>query len=176
MPADLATERDNAGPGYTPTPKPRQGLLAALGLRRTKPIAPGAPGDPSMAAIPLAPYSPVVGPQVKALMPMATGNAQYGAFVTPYGAPTLVHAYIAGPQLFCGVEAVSRNYDTRMAAGNGRPFFQQTVRPTFPVVTTRDGGRVGNSLGPAGVAQTYGPVRNARADAAQGFTAKLLGW
>ena len=175
MPSTVENERDNAGLAYGDLPRPR-GILAKLGLGRTKPIAQGAPGDPSMAAVPLAPYQPGVGPQVGPLMPLASANVQLGRFLVPYGAPTMVHAYISGPQLFCGVEAVSRNYDTRMAAGNPRPFFQQTQRPTFPVVTTRDGGRPGNTLGPAGVATAYGKVRENRQDAAQGFAAKLLGW
>lgn len=176
MPADVNTEHDNAGIAYTPAPRPR-GLLAALGLRRSKPIAQGAPGDSAMAAVPLAPYGvtdarPLVGP----LMPMASANVQLGVYSTPYGAPTMVHAMVAGPQLRCGVETIRRQYLTPMAPGNPAPFFQQTMRPSFPNMTTKDGGRPGNTVGPAGVAQAYGAARNDRQRAVQGLAAGLLGW
>lgn len=176
MPADTLTERDNAGWAYQSAPRPR-GLLAALGLRRTKPIAANAPTDGAMAAVPLAPYDvngnrPLVGP----LMPMASANVQLGVYATPYGAPTQVHAMVAGVQLRCGVETVRRQFLTSMAPGHGAPFFQQTVRPVFPVMTTRDGGRPGNTLGPAGTAETWGPIRAARQRAQQNLGADLLGW
>jgi hypothetical protein len=179
MPADPLTEHDNAGLGsYEPVPVPRRGLLGALGLRRSKPVAQAAPTDGAMAAVPLAPYDvtaarPLVGP----LMPAATGNVQLGVYSTPYGAPTQVHALVAGPQLRCGVETVRREFLTPGSpASPGVPFFQQTVRPVFPVMTTRDGGRPGNTVGPAGVAETWGDTRENRQNAQDTLASQLLGW
>lgn len=177
MPATWETEKDNAGAVYTPAPRPR-GLLSALGLRRSKPIAPNAPGDGAMAAVPLAPYQvtaarPMVGP----LMPLASPNVQLGVYGTPYGAPTQVHALVAGPQLRCGVETIRREYLTPGSpVSPTTPFFQQTMRPSFPVMTTRDGGRPGATLGPAGTAQTFGAQRQDHAQALQDLASGLLGW
>lgn len=177
MPAEPTTEHDNAGLVYAGTPVPRRGLLARLGFARTPPIA----QHPTYGGMTVAPANGPgreigPGPQVGPLMPLASPNVQLGKFAVPYAVPTQVHALVSGPQLFCGVETVRRQYLSPMAAGNPAPFFQQTMRPSFPVMTTRDGGRPGNTVGPAGAALTFGPQRMAQADASDTLAANLLGW
>lgn len=123
--------------------------------------------------MPLAPYSAGVLPQVRAFAPAATPNVQGGQYVVPYGVPTELPAVYPGIQLYCGVEAINRNWLVLTAADV--PYFQQTPR-SQPTVTTRDGGRPGATFGPAEMANAYGAVRQQRAQSAQSLAAGLLGW
>lgn len=178
MPPIVENEHDNAGLAYSGTPRPR-GLLQLLGLKRAAPIAQHPPFGGMSVEPANGPGRQITWtePQVGPLMPLASPNVQLGRFTTPYAVPTQVHALVSGPQMICGVETVRRQFFTNpMAPENPTPFFQQTLRPSFPVMTTRDGGRPGNTVGPAGAALGYGAQRMHYADATDSLAANLLGW
>lgn len=118
-------------------------------------------------------YSAVPQAQVGPFAPMATPNVQLGTFVIPYGVPTQLPGIYPGIQLYCGVEAI--NTDWMVPSAGDVPYFQATPR-SMPLVTTRDGGAPGATFGPAEMSDTYGAIRQQRAQDAQTFAAGLLGW
>lgn len=151
------------------------GLLQTLGLTRAPKVP--AVGGPT-APVPI--VSPIeygaVGSTYHGIMPLAAPNAQIGAYDVPWSVPTAVAGVYPGPQLFCGVESLRRQY---LTLGYGpAPFFQQTIRPGVASLnmTTLDGKRPGMGLGPAGVAQAFGRLRQQRAHAQDALANQLLGW
>lgn len=131
------------------------------------------PKQAAAGPIPEEGYSAGVQVQVLPFAPYATPNVQGGQYAQPYGRPTELPAVYPGIQLYCGVEAINRDWNVETAADV--PYFQQTPR-SQPTVTTRDGGRPGQTFGPAQMAAAYGAIRQGRAQSAQAFASELLGW
>lgn len=143
-----------------------RGRRAAGSQRRNAVVGPG--GQP----VPESGYSArQTQLQVVPFAPLAGANVQGGGYAYPPS--TQIPSIYPGPQLFCGVEAINRNWMVLTAADV--PYFQQSQQVNFPDVTTRDGGRPGAQLGPGIFARVFGPKRQAHSAAAADLQAGLLG-
>ena len=120
------------------------------------------------------PYEVGMTPRIALWAPM--GNVAASEQVGRLGGhiPTMMGANIPGIQLKGGVEGLDPHWQVLTASDF--PYFLQTQYAASPGGTLRVAGRPGESMGPAGVSELFGPARLQRAQEVQTMAAGLLGW